>query len=645
MPPDTSKAGFITDQLHVLLVDDNPEDRTLAIRELCRNLPNLQITEVTEAKQFATALEARHCDLVITDYQLRWSDGLAVLRAIKARWPGCPVIMFTGTGSEEIAVEAMKAGLDDYVLKSSKHYSRLPAAAKLALEQRAQWRALKEAERRYLALFSNVPIGLWKTTREGGVIDANPAAVQLLGYPDRESLLDVNAGDLYSDPAERRRWQSLIGSDDALRRYETRLRRRDGSIISVEENIRAVRDAEGRVIYFEGSLEDITERLSLEAQLRQAQKMESVGQLAAGVAHDFNNILTIIKGHADLLLSRTSLPVGLSDSLEKITAAADRAANLTRQLLMFSRQQIMQQRAMDLNEAIRNIASMLERALGEHIALKFDFAPGLPPIFADLGMIEQIIINLSVNARDAMPKGGQLAVGTSVADVDIQYTLRNTEARVGRFVCLSVSDTGVGMDAQVLPRIFDPFFTTKDVGKGTGLGLATVYGITKLHHGWIEVSSQVGQGSVFKIFLPATSKRPESPAKPPIEIDIRGGNETILIVEDEADLRLLARQVLECYGYRVLEGATGVEALKLWPHHAQEIDLLLTDMVMPEGITGWELAEKLRAEKPGLRVICTSGYSVDLARRNFDAPDGLRFLQKPFKPETLVLTVRECLDA
>src|SRR6266404_299534 len=413
MPPDPSTAAITPEQLRILLVDDNPEDRTLAIRELRRTFPNLQITQIIEAKHFASALEGDHCDLVITDYQLRWTDGLTVLRTIKARWPDCPVIMFTGTGSEEVAVEAMKAGLDDYVLKSSKHYSRLPGAAKLALEQRAQWRALKEAERRYLALFNNVPIGLWKTTQEGGIIDANPAAIQLLGYPDRDSLLNVNAVDLYGEPADRRRWQSLIGSDDAVRHFETRLRRRDGTIVSVEENIRAVRDADRLVIYFEGSLEDITERLNLEAQLRQAQKMESVGQLAAGVAHDFNNILTIIKGYADLLLTRTGLLDDQADSMEKIISAADRAANLTRQLLMFSRQQIMQQRPLNLNDAINDIVSILERTLGEHIALKFDFAPDLPPIFADPGMIEQIVMNLSVNARDAMPKGGSLVIGTS----------------------------------------------------------------------------------------------------------------------------------------------------------------------------------------------------------------------------------------
>ena len=623
------------DPLHILLVDDNPEDRALATRELRRGFHNLKIDQITDAKSFTLALESRGYDFVVTDYQLRWTDGLAVLRAIKARWPDCPVIMFTGTGSEEIAVEAMKAGLDDYVLKSSKHYARLPSAANLALERRAQWRALKEAESRYRALFNDLPIGLCKTTAEGRIIDANPAMIQMLGFPDRESLLSVNAIDLYADPTDRERWQSLIGRDDAVRRYESQLRRYDRSVIWVEENIRVVRDADGGVLYFEGSMEDITGRLNLEAQLRQSQKMESIGQLAAGVAHDFNNILTIIKG---------SVLPDLQEPLKKISAAADRAANLTRQLLTFSRRQIMQQRALNLNETIGNVASMLERTLGEDIVLKFDFAKDLRTIYADPSMVEQIVMNLAVNARDAMPRGGQLVVRTFAADIDVQYIQKNPEARVGQFVCLSVADTGVGMDAQVLGRIFDPFFTTKEVGKGTGLGLATVYGITKLHHGWIEVSSEVGRGTHFKIFLPASSKQIEPSVNKPADQVVRGGKETVLVVEDEAELRLLTRQILECYGYRVFEGATGAEALKLWPQHAQEIDLLLTDMVMPEGITGWELAEKLRIEKPELKVICTSGYSVELAKMNLDAPAGIRFLQKPFKPQSLALAVRECLD-
>jgi len=437
----------------------------------------------------------------------------------------------------------------------------------------------------------------------------------------------------------------LFGGDSVVRGFQTQLRRRDGSIISVEENIRAVRDADGHVLYFEGSVEDITERLNLEAQLRHSQKMESVGQLAAGVAHDFNNVLTIIKGHADLLLAKDNLPVDYSGSLERISSAADRAANLTRQLLTFSRRQVMQPQVLGLNEVIRNVARILERTLGENIAVRLDFTSDLPPIYADAGMLEQTIMNLAVNARDAMPKGGELFSGSTATDVTPSHAEKNPEVRVGRFVCLTVADTGVGMDAQVLSRIFEPFFTTKEVGKGTGLGLATVYGITKLHQGWIEASSEVNKGSAFKIFLPATSKPTDASSAGPVEREICGGNEVVLLVEDEPELRALARQILERYGYRIFEAGTGAEALKLWPQHAREIDLLLTDIMMPEGITGWELAGKLRAERPDLKVICASGYSIDLLSKQFEAPGVFRFLQKPFKPRMLALAVRECLDA
>ena len=635
----------MNDQLHILLVDDNPEDRALVIRELRRDFPNLQINQITDANQFARALESDKGGLVITDYQLRWSDGLAVLRAIKARWPDCPVIMFTGTGSEEVAVEAMKAGLDDYVLKTANQYARLPGAVQRAVERKTQLGALKEAENRYLMLFNDLPIGLCKTTPNGKILDANPAAVQMLGYPDRASLLNVSAADLCADTADSSRWQQLIGGDTVVRGFQTQLRRCDGSYISVEANIRAVRDADGRVLYFESSVEDITERLNLEAQLRHSQKMESIGQLAAGVAHDFNNVLTIIKGHADLLLARDNLPADYSGSLERISSAADRAANLTRQLLTFSRRQVMQPQVLGLNDVIHNVARMLERTLGENIAVRFDLASDLPPIYADAGMLEQTIMNLAVNARDAMPKVGEFFIGSTATEVTPSHAQQNPEARVGRFVCLTVADTGAGMDAQELSRISEPFFTTKEVGKGTGLGLATVYGITKLHRGWIEVSSEVKKGSAFKIFLPATSKPADAPAAEPVEKEIRGGNEALLLVEDEPELRSLARQILECYGYRIFEARTGAEALKLWPQHAQEIDLLLTDIVMPEGITGWELAGQLRAERPDLKVICASGYSIDLLNKQFDSPGAFRFLQKPFKPQTLALAVRECLDA
>src|SRR5438093_775410 len=440
------RGGRMNDPLHILLVDDNPEDRALIIRELRRDFPNVQINQITDANQFARALESDKGGLVITDYGLRWSDGLAVLRAIKACWPECPVIMFTGTGSEEVAVEAMKAGLDDYVLKAASQYARLPGVVRRAFERKTQLQALKEAENRYLKLFNDLPVGLYKTTPAGKILDANPAVVQMLGYPDRASLLKVTAADLCANPADLGRSQQLLGGDSVVRGFQTQLRRLDGSFISVEENIRAVRDADGQVLYFEGSVEDITERLNLEAQLRHSQKMESVGQLAAGVAHDFNNVLTILKGHADLLLARDNLPPDYSESLERISSAADRAANLTRQLLTFSLRQVMQPQVLGLNEVIRNVARMLERTLGENIAVRLDFASDLSPIYADAGMLEQTIMNVAVNARDAMPKGGELFIGSTVTEVTPDRVQQNPEARVGSFVCLAVADTGVGME-------------------------------------------------------------------------------------------------------------------------------------------------------------------------------------------------------
>jgi PAS domain S-box-containing protein len=633
-------------KLHILLIDDNPDDRALATRELQRALPGVVVDQITDAKALSLALDGARFNFVITDYQLRWTDGLSVLHAVKAHRPECPVIMFTGTGSEEIAVEAMKAGLDDYVLKASNYYARLPGAVKRALEQVAQRRSLKEAETRYRSLFNDIPIGVYKTTRDGKIIDANPAAVQMLRYAGREELLSINAAELYVDSAERQRWQVQIGSDGVVKNFVTQLRRRDGKVIWVEENARVSRDDKGEVLYYEGSMEDVTERLNLEAQLRQSQKMESVGQLAAGIAHDFNNILTIIKGHADLLLGRHALPLEFADPIKKISSAADRAANLTRQLLTFSRRQVMQQRVLDLNAVVQNVAKVLERTLGEYIALKLELASELPAIRADNSMIEQVIMNLALNARDAMPGGGELSIRTAAVEVDEPARKQNPDARPGHFVLLTVKDTGCGMDEQVMARIFEPFFTTKEVGKGTGLGLATVYGITKLHHGWIEVTSQLKHGTTFRVFLPAEAKSSEVVAESPVAAgEIRGGSETVLIVEDEPELRLLARQILECYGYRVLEAPTGAAALQLWPQHAQDVDLLLTDMVMPEGVTGWELAQRLQQQKPELKVICTTGYSMDLVNRRQELPGEVQFLQKPFKPQTLARTVRECLDA
>jgi PAS domain S-box-containing protein len=388
---------------------------------------------------------------------------------------------------------------------------------------------------------------------------------------------------------------------------------------------------------------DITERLNLEQQLRQSQKMQSVGQLAAGVAHDFNNVLTIIQGHCELVVCGEKVSKSGLESLDQIRMASERAAKLTQQLLTFGRKQFMQIELMDINDIIQQVTAMLRRVLGENVSLRTNLAPRLPAIEADATMMEQVIMNLSVNARDAMPGGGSLTIGTVPVMVSRAYVERNPEAREGTFVCLSVSDNGTGIEPDKLNKLFEPFFTTKEVGKGTGLGLATVYGIVKQHQGWVEVESELGKGSVFKVYLPASVKAVQARNGKAAPQQVKGGKETVLLVEDEAGVLTLARGILQSYGYEVLEARSGVEALRLWAQHDSRIDLLLTDIVMP-AMSGLDLAKKLRQEKHDLKVLYSSGYSIEVAGQDFGLTDGMAFLKKPYQPAALAMKVRECLD-
>jgi two-component system, cell cycle sensor histidine kinase and response regulator CckA len=394
-----------------------------------------------------------------------------------------------------------------------------------------------------------------------------------------------------------------------------------------------------------GLFRDVTAQKRLEEQLRQSQKMEAIGQLAGGVAHDFNNILTVISGHASLLQAAGTLTEAAARSAQQISQAAERAASLTRQLLTFSRRQVMQPQRLDMNEAVSNMTKMLGRILGEDIALQLNYWPQPALVQADASMMEQILLNLAVNSRDAMPKGGQLAIHISMHDVHEGHLIHHPEARTGRFVCLTATDTGCGIAHENLRRIFEPFFTTKEVGKGTGLGLATVYGIVKQHQGWIEVESEPGMGTRFKVFLPASADSGPPAEEKPNEPAVRGGTETILVVEDEAPVRDLVCSLLAGYGYTVLRAESGVKALDIWRQSGEQIDLVLTDLVMPERLNGRELAEIFWAERPGLKVIFTSGYSADVVGREFVLRRGLNYLQKPYHPQKLAMTVRECLDA
>jgi len=392
-------------------------------------------------------------------------------------------------------------------------------------------------------------------------------------------------------------------------------------------------------------IEDTTERLSLEAQLRQSQKMESVGQLAAGVAHDFNNMLTIIQGHTSSLLSKVSLPTEVVDSVQAVYFAAERAAGLTRQLLMFSRKNVMQLKPLHLQDVVGNMTKMLQRLLGETITLEFQPTPENTSVLADIGMIEQVVMNLSVNARDAMTHGGWLSISVEPVDIDAAFSDSHPQARPGPFVRLRVTDTGCGMDTETMSRIFEPFFTTKDIGQGTGLGLATVYGIVKQHDGWVEVSSEPGKGSTFDVYFPASDELPDLiKQETAVTGPVAGGTETILIVEDEPVLRSMARDILEECGYRILEASSGKDALDVWSQQTEKIDLLLTDMVMPDGISGVNLAEKLLASQPNLKVVFTSGYTSNEVDRDMLARTHATFLQKPYTHGELARTVRNCLD-
>jgi signal transduction histidine kinase/ActR/RegA family two-component response regulator len=402
-------------------------------------------------------------------------------------------------------------------------------------------------------------------------------------------------------------------------------------------------EVHGRTLLMLSLFRDVTVQRRLEEQLRQSQKMEAIGQLAGGIAHDFNNILTVIHGHASLL-GMSDLDDTAARSAQQITQAAERAAGLTRQLLAFSRRQLIQPRKLDMNKIVGNMSDMLGRLLGEDVALQLNYSPSSATIEADSGMMEQVLLNLAVNARDAMPRGGQLAIRIAIVEVDEAHIHRHPEAHVGRFVCISKSDTGCGIPPENISRIFEPFFTTKEIGKGTGLGLATVYGIIKQHQGWIEVESALGKGTTFRIYLPFVGTSPADAEKPTTQITIRGGTETILLVEDERPVRELVARVLQKYGYKIWQASSGNDALGVWHEHKDEINLLLTDLVMPGNMNGHELAEKLWAEQPGLKVIFTSGYSADIVGKNFKLDPELNFLQKPYHPQTLALTVRRCLD-
>ncbi len=740
--------------LRILLLEDVTSDAELISRELHKAKTPRVIHCVHTREDFLRALQEFSPDVILSDFAMPQFTALEALQLLREQPRDLPFILVTGSQSEEVAVECMKLGADDYILKAS--LKRLPSALRNAVKKHENERersrallALQRSEEHFRSLIENV-LDIILVLDAGGIFHYVSPSIRILGYAPEELigkkfLSFVGADDegevsevlhsILSRAGQPVTFEFLIRHCDAsLRAFETigKKIQIDGANPGIVLNARDVTDrkqaevaidklaafprlnpnpifemaASGHLTYCNQAAEemahslgqekpfailpgdirsivqqcllmgkrnirretevahrvlswsffpvianqvvhcyatDITERLNLEAQLRQSQKMESIGQLAAGVAHDFNNILTLIQGYTGLLLERENLAADIVEPLQQVAVAAERAANLTRQLLMFSRKQVMQPQELDLNEIISNVTKFLGRLLGAEMVVHYNYAPNLPAIYADAGMLEQIIMNLAVNARDALPRGGQLSISTSVVDIGEAHVQFNPQARTGKSVCLRFSDNGSGIAAEVLPRIFEPFFTTKEIGKGTGLGLATVYGIVKQHQGWIEVLSKPKEGTTFRVYLPSVQRPAEKNVGLTPET-IPGGHETILVVEDEPELRALVCEILQGHGYGIFEAPSAPDAIPVWEAHREKIDLLLTDMVMPGNITGRELAEKLKAQNPRLKVIYTSGYSVETLGGDFSFKRGVNFLQKPYHPFTLLKVVRDSLD-
>jgi len=523
-------------------------------------------------------------------------------------------------------------------------FSILLFNARLMLTQRRQrltMDALRATEHQYQSLFERNMAGVFRNTLDGKLLDCNPAFAKIFGY-SRQELSGIPMHELYfGGIQERNKWIVTLRTEIEPAPREFCLRRKDGTPVWVVLSANLEKDAEGTE-FIEGTLVDVTERRALENQLRQAQKMEAIGRLAGGVAHDFNNLLTIIGGYSTMQLERTNPSDPVHNAAEQIKVAGDRATALTAQLLAFSRQQVLQPRPLNLNDTIRNVNKMLSRLIGVDVEISTGLDPELGTVEADSGQMDQVVLNLAVNSRDAMPHGGKLTIQTKNVELDDSYVRTHDYVRAGRYVLLTVSDTGIGISPETQARIFDPFFTTKELGKGTGLGLSMVYGIVKQSGGSIEVDSELNHGTTFRIYLPRVDAEVEqavSPAKNSADLQ---GSERILLVEDDALVRGLALTILEARGYtvEVVEKPEEIEAVL---QNGVECDLLLTDVVMPK-ISGPELAKRVVQRWPGIKVLYMSGYTSDAVVHRGALDKGLFFLQKPFTPDVLAAKVREVLD-
>ncbi|MBN2809881.1 MAG: response regulator [Deltaproteobacteria bacterium] len=629
--------------IRVLCIDDEIHDRALIRHALEKESRGFVMVEADSRESFAQFLIEADFDVVLSDFNILGFEGLEVIREVKKRRPEVPVIVVTGTGSEEIAVKALKQGADDYVIKSPQHIAQLPHTIRQVLEARKTRERLRESEEKYRSMMEAMREPTYICSPDFRVGYMNPAMIERVG---RDATGELCYQAINALP-ERCPWcsyeqvkQGLPSIDEVLSPLDNR-----NFLVSSSPIFHPDGTISKMTIY-----RDITEykkveeeRKNLQTQLLQAQKMDAIGRLAGGVAHDFNNMLTIILGHGEALLDELQPEDPLREDVVQILEAGRRSAALTRQLLVFSRKQTQQLKVLSLNDLISNLNKMLQRLIGENIAVELLLEEGLAPVKADPGQLEQVIVNLAVNARDAMPEGGRLIIETANVELDDLYCKRHAKMiPAGCYVRLSLTDTGCGMDQDTQAKIFEPFFTLKKQGEGTGLGLATVYGIVKQSGGYIWVYSEPEHGSTFKIYFPRVESELENGSQPVASVTVQNGSgEHILVVEDEKELRRMAEKVLSRLGYRVSVAADGSAAIGLVEEGLQP-DLLLTDVIMP-GLAGPEVANTIRRRLPQLKVLYMSGYTGNAVAHYGVLDQNRTFLQKPFSAHELAAKVQQVL--
>ena len=641
----------------ILHMEDNPLDAKLSFLKLESSGLSFSITRIGSEDDFKRAVREKKHDIILCAYKMPDWTGLDAVRWLRSSGFSVPFILVTGFLSEDLAAACIKEGANDYIMKDN--LERLPIAIMRALEEAEMLaegtqtksalvqaeRDLSLSERLYASIVEGAPYGIFQADDSGRILVVNAALTKMLGYKSDAELLNLNIeSDVCIAPKEYRAIFEKVDEQNRASHKEVQWRHSKGHSITVRLEGRRIEVKAGGSVVYEAFVEDITEQRILEQQFRQAQKMEAIGRLAAGVAHDFNNLLMIIRGCAELLEHHKANPQKIGGYIKQINDATSIAASVVQQLMAFSRKQVTEKRSLDFNAILHDLRTLLPRLLGEDIQIVFTPGPLLELVSADRAQIEQIILNLAVNARDAMPSGGKLELATSNVCLKMpQIETGGVELPPGNYVLLSVADSGMGMDPEVQSHIFEPFFTTKEQGKGTGLGLATVYGIIKENQGFIALNTAPGKGTTFKIYFPITTVANHVAPVAQIALAGPGGSETILLVEDEVALREITGEYLQSRGYHVLSANSGLDALEICRTYGAPIDILMTDVIMP-GIQGPELVKSALDMRPGMRVIYVSGYT-DRGLEIVTADSKAAFLHKPYSLADLSQQIRSAASS